>query len=76
MISHMTDQIITTKTTTVIAAGAVGLPWWMPWLEEGSRVAALVVPILGALWLMLQIAFFLWSRLGPKADVAKLTKRR
>lgn len=41
--------------TTAIAAGAVASPVWLPWLQTASQVAAAVAPILGAIWLLVQI---------------------
>jgi hypothetical protein len=48
-------QLIQDKTTTVIAAGAVASPWWLPSLQSISETAALLVPIAGLCWLCLQI---------------------
>jgi hypothetical protein len=38
------------------AIAAIASPWWLPALHSVSDVAALVLPILGVLWLCLQIA--------------------
>lgn len=51
------QQTITDKTTTGVAAVAVTINWWLPWLKSASEVAALLVPIAGLCWLLLQIAF-------------------
>ena len=42
-------------TTTAVAAGAVASPFWLPWLQTASEVAATVAPILGLIWLLVQI---------------------
>jgi hypothetical protein len=39
----------------VIAAGAAVSPWWMPSLADISQNAALLLPILGCAWLIVQI---------------------
>lgn len=41
--------------TTTVAAGAVASPVWLPWLTTASEYAAVIAPILGALWLTVQI---------------------
>lgn len=43
------------NTTTVIAGGAVISPVWLPWLQTASETAATVAPILGGMWLSVQI---------------------
>lgn len=42
-------------TTTAVAASAVTSPIWLPWLQTASEVAAIVAPILGLIWLIVQI---------------------
>lgn len=41
--------------TTTGAVGAVVSPWWLPGLQDVSNTAALVLPILGVAWLLVQI---------------------
>lgn len=43
------------RVTNTIAAGAVTSPWWMPSLADVSTTAALLLPILGCAWLLVQI---------------------
>lgn len=43
------------RATNTIAAGAVISPWWMPSLADVSQTAALLLPILGCAWLLVQI---------------------
>lgn len=50
-----TAPFINDRVTTVVAAAAVGTPWWLPYLQSVSQHAALWMPILGAAWLLLQI---------------------
>lgn len=46
-------------TTTTVASAAVTSPFWLPSLKEVSDVAALMLPILGALWLVVQIGGYI-----------------
>lgn len=43
------------RVTDGIAIAAVSSPVWLPFLQGVSEFAGLVVPILGAIWLMVQI---------------------
>ena len=47
-----------TDTGAVVAAVS---PWWLPWLKTVSEDAALILPILGVLWLLLQIGLKVWE---------------
>jgi hypothetical protein len=53
--AHENDTM-TNGFTTAGAGAAMVSPWWLPALHEVSQVAAEIVPILGALWLITQIA--------------------
>jgi hypothetical protein len=44
------------RVTTGIAAGSLASPFWLPWLKTVSDVAALLLPIFGLVWLVVQIA--------------------
>lgn len=46
--------------TDVGAVAAVASPVWLPALQTISEVAALIVPILGALWLSIQIGHYIY----------------
>lgn len=46
---------IVDKATTVVAAGAVASPWWLEWLSNVSEIAALLLPIAGLIWLIVQV---------------------
>ena len=48
----MTNGEIVTDTGAI---AAIISPWWLPALHGVSEVAALVLPILGVLWLCVQI---------------------
>lgn len=43
------------RTTHYVAAGAVMSPWWLPSLAEVSETAALLLPIAGLLWIVIQV---------------------
>lgn len=62
MISQNTEAVLT-NTTHVVAAGAIAAPVWLPSLTQVSSFAALMMPILGAVWLLVQIvrAISKWS---------------
>lgn len=47
------------RSTDVVAGAAVASPIWLPWLQQTSEVAGLLVPILGAVWLIVQIIGYL-----------------
>jgi len=46
---------VTERTTNVVAAGAVTSPWWIETIGGVSDVAQALLPILGAIWLIVQI---------------------
>lgn len=43
------------RATNAIAAGAAASPWWLPSLADVSQTAALLLPVLGCTWLIVQI---------------------
>lgn len=43
------------RMTNTIAGGAIISPWWLPNLSTISEFAALMLPILGCAWLIVQI---------------------
>jgi hypothetical protein len=43
------------------AVAAAASPWWLPWLKTISDDAALILPILGVAWLLLQIGLKIWE---------------
>lgn len=46
---------VTDRATSGLAVGGLSLPAWWPSLGEASSVAVELVPILSALWLVVQI---------------------
>ena len=58
-------------TTTTVAAGAVSSPLWLPELGTVSEVAAMLAPILGAVWLTVQIVskvYEIWNKRNKDED--------
>ncbi|KAA3452733.1 hypothetical protein C7I87_00710 [Mesorhizobium sp. SARCC-RB16n] len=43
------------STTAAVAVSAVASPVWLPWLHAASDGAALIAPLLGTVWLIVQI---------------------
>ena len=43
------------NTTTAVAAAAVASPAWLPAVQKASEMAAVAAPILGVIWLLVQI---------------------
>ena len=48
----MTNGEIVTDTGAIVA---IASPWWLPALHQVSDVAALLLPIAGVIWLVVQI---------------------
>lgn len=46
---------MTNQTTNIVAGAAVATPFWFPTLQNLSEVAALLLPIAGLGWLVIQI---------------------
>lgn len=44
-----------TESTTVVAVAATVSPFWLPWLSMASETSALILPILGVLWLIIRM---------------------
>lgn len=59
MIHNLKDIITGEHVTNWMAGLAVLSPFWLPWLQDVSTIAALLLPILGGLWLLVQI----WSKI-------------
>lgn len=53
--SLVTGNTIVDQATAAVAATAVASPVWLPWLSTTSEVAAVIAPILGTIWLVVQI---------------------
>lgn len=59
MIHNLKEVLMGDQLTSWIAGLAVISWWWLPWLQDVSTIAALLLPILGGLWLIVQI----WAKL-------------
>ena len=55
VINNIRDMITHDWPTTIVAVGGITSPAWLPYLETVSSVAALMLPILGAILLVIQI---------------------
>lgn len=66
----MSHEGMMIKTTNGVAVMGLTLPGWWPSLEATSTVAAQMVPILSAVWLMVQIARFVSKWGNGKEDGA------
>lgn len=55
-------EALLAKTTTGLAGLGLTMPAWWPTLEQTSNWAAQLVPILSAIWIALQIIFFIRRR--------------
>ena len=55
MIPLITGTTTVDHTTAAVAVSAVSSPVWLPWLHAASDGAALIAPLLGTIWLVVQI---------------------
>lgn len=55
-----------TNTSNVIATGAVLTPFWFPTLQQWSEIAAFALPILGVIWLVVQIVGYVLDKFKRK----------
>lgn len=60
------------NTTTAISLSAVSSPVWLPWLYSASEIAAIAAPILGVLWLLVQI----WAKISEVRRSVRSHKER
>lgn len=60
------NDILTTlgahKVNNSVAAGLMTAPLWITYLQSVSEVAALFLPILGALWFIIQMYFYIKNK--------------
>ena len=59
MIHNLKEVLMGDNLTSWLAGLAVISPMWLPWLQDVSTIAALLLPILGGIWLLVQI----WAKL-------------
>lgn len=53
--SLITGNTLVDTSTAGVAGAAASSPIWLPWLHSVSETAALIAPILGVIWLVVQI---------------------
>lgn len=46
---------MTNQLTNATAGAALVAPWWLPQLQTISEISSIALPILGAVWLVVQI---------------------
>lgn len=71
------NQKMTERTTDVVAVVAMASPVWLGYLGHISNFAAAATPILGALWLLVQICakgFELWDKHKERKRKARLER--
>ena len=56
----------TEAATNLGASAALTSPWWLPALKASSNFAGDLLPILGAVWLVVQIATKISDYLGRR----------
>lgn len=56
------------KGTNGVAVAGMFMPAWLPGLSDVSTLAGLWVPILSALWLMVQIIIAIWRHVDRDED--------
>lgn len=61
---------LTDRAADGVAVGAISSPFWLPGLQEVSDIAALALPILGCIWLVIQVGFYLWRQIKKDMDDA------
>lgn len=61
---YLNDVFVTAgeKAGAVVSVSMISSPLWMQYLKVYSDVAALLAPILGCTYILLQIGFKLWDR--------------
>lgn len=58
-IQHKRPRTFMDNATTSVAVAAASSPVWLPWLQTASEIAAIIAPILGVVWLVVQI----WAKI-------------
>lgn len=56
------------RATDGVAVGGVTSPLWLPQLYEWSQIAALGLPILGCIWLLVQIVGYFINLVNKEDD--------
>lgn len=53
--------------TSAVAGAAVTSPWWLPVLQHWSELSALLLPIAGLTWLLVQIFGYITKLVKERA---------
>ncbi len=56
------------RVTNVVATASLASPWWLPTIADVSQAFTLLLPILGGLWLLIQIIHKLSTWRKPPKD--------
>lgn len=71
-LSNLVPQSRMETITDVAAVSAIASPWWLPYLKFASEEAALLVPVAGFIWLVVQIvAKIMLTRKALRSDGEK-----
>lgn len=57
VIKSFTARGVNDTVTAGVAAGGITFPVWASWIGHVSTVAEFILPILGAVWLIIQIIY-------------------
>lgn len=60
ILSQMFGNTQLDRSTSAVAVAALASPSWMHFLQATSDVFTILLPILGGLWLIVQILGYLW----------------
>lgn len=66
-LSNLLGEIFTTtaeKATALVSVSMITTPLWLQYVQPVSQIAAVFAPILGCIYLLLQIGFKLWNGKG------------
>ncbi|MGP3699183.1 hypothetical protein [Rhodobacter sp. NSM] len=58
-------EMMATHATSGVALAGVTITAWLPGLKGASEIAAMWMPILGVVWLVVQIVRAVWPRSRP-----------
>lgn len=54
-LDEILKQLGNHSSQTAVAGGAVTSPIWLPWLQQTSELAALILPIAGCAYFIVQV---------------------
>jgi len=74
MVQDAANQLAINKPATSAALAAVCSPAWLPTFHDVSATTAELIPVIGAVYLLLQIAHFLITKRWRKLDATTPSK--